>query len=163
MKRITPILISLLITITTAKNIEPRVIRGHDNHYDRGHTTTHRSSHSTNTQDDILLSTIEASSEISIQITSAISLEASTDATSQDPQNHRRQREYSQIKFLNNNRVQITQNISQGKGEYLSTLLNMMNIKPNKPTLLKIQSNFDVLLGLKDEEFLDKLAKISES
>ncbi|MCK4441313.1 MAG: DUF3015 family protein [Sulfurovaceae bacterium] len=155
------IILSVLITITTAKNINPKVIRAHDGYRSSGHTTYRGGRRH---QDDILLSTIDATSEISVQVTSAVSLEASTDATSQRPQNRtRRRRNYSQIKFLKNNRVQITQDISKGKGEYLITLLNMMNIKQDTHTLAKIQSNFDTLLSLKDEKFLSKLTEISNS
>jgi len=162
MKIITTILITLLLTIetTTAKDIEPKVIRA----YDAPRVTHRRVSRARNTQEDIILSTIDASSEISVQITSAMSLEASTEATSNEPQTRRaRKRHYSELKFLKNNRTQITQNISQGKGEYLSTLLNIMNIKQTPSTLIKIQSNFDILSSLNNELFLSKLKKIGES
>jgi len=156
------IILSILITSTGAKSINSKVIRAHDGYRSSGHTTTHRGGG--RNQDDILLSTIEATSEITIQITSAVSLEASTQATSQPPQQGRgRRRNYSQIKFLQKNRVQITQDISQGRGEYLITLLNMMNIKQDTPTLTKIQSNFETLSALDDEKFLSKLTEISNS
>ena len=64
---------------------------------------------------------------------------------------------------MEKNRVQITQDISQGKGEYLITLLNIMNIKQDTPTLTKIQSNFKTLSVLNNEKFLSKLAEISNS
>jgi len=155
------IILSILITSTGAKSINSKVIRAHDGYRSSGHTT-HRGGG--RHQDDILLSTIEASSEMSIQITSAVSLEASTQATSQPPQQGKiRRRNYSQIKFLQKNRVQITQDISQGRGEYLITLLNMMNIKQDTSTLTKIQSNFETLSALDDEKFLSKLMEIGNS
>ncbi|HHD81426.1 MAG TPA: DUF3015 domain-containing protein [Campylobacterales bacterium] len=154
------IILSVLIMTTTAKNINSKVIRAHDGYRSSGHTT-HRGGG--RHQDDILLSTIDATSQISVQVTSVLSLEASTQATSQEPQNRRRHRNYSQIKFLKNNRVQITQDISKGNGEYLITLLNMMNIKQDTHTLSKIQSNFETLFALEDEKFLSKLTEISNS
>jgi hypothetical protein len=154
------ILLSIFITTTTAKSINPKIIRANDGYRSSGHIN-HRGGG--RHQDDILLSTIDATSEISVQVTSALSLEASTEATTQPPQNRRRRRNYSQIKFLEKNRVQITQDISQGKGEYLITLLNIMNIKQDTPTLTKIQSNFKTLSVLNNEKFLSKLAEISNS
>jgi len=155
------IILSILITSTSAKNINSKVIRAHDGYRSSGNTSYRGGGRH---QDDILLSTIDATSEISVQVTSAVSLEASTQATSQSPQRGRvRRRNYSQIKFLQDNRVQITQNISQGRGEHLITLLNMMNIKQDTNTLTKIQSNFENLLTLKDEQFLSKLISISNS
>jgi len=155
------IILSILITSTGAKSINSKVIRAHDGYRSSGHTTYRGGGRH---QDDILLSTIDATSEISVQVTSAISLEASTQATSQPPQQGRiRRRNYSQIKFLQKNRVQITQDISQGRGEYLITLLNMMNIKQDTPTLTKIQSNFETLSALDDEKFLSKLTEIGNS
>jgi len=147
------IIISILITSISAKSINAKVIKAHDGYY-----------RSSRHKDDILLSTIDASSQISVQISSAVSLEASTQATSQQPQHGRvRRRNYSQIKFLQKNRVQITQDISQGRGEHLITLLNMMNIKQDTPTLTKIQSNFETLSALDGEKFLSKLTEISKS
>jgi len=155
------IILSILITSTCAKSINSKVIRAHDGYRSGGHTSYRGGGRH---QDDILLSTIDATSEISVQVTSAVSLEASTQATSQSPQRGRiRRRNYSQIKFLQDNRVQITQNISQGRGEHLITLLNIMNIKQDTNTLIKIQSNFENLLILKDENFLSKLTEIANS
>jgi len=156
-------LLLFMITATVTKAIEPKVIRAHDSTYRSDRATTHRGSSRRDTQDDILLSTIEASSEISVQITSAISLEASTQATSQEPQQQRRGRRYSQLKFLKNNRVHIKQDIAQGRGEYLSTLLDMMSIESTKSTLFKIQSNFEKLSSLEDREFLSTLVDIINS
>ena len=76
------IILSILITSTCAKSINSKVIRANDGYRSSGHTTYRGGGRH---QDDILLSTIDATSEISIQVTSAVSLEASTQATSQSP------------------------------------------------------------------------------
>ena len=153
------IILSILITSIGAKNINSKVIKAHDGYRSSSHHHHHH-----DIIDISLDATSEATSEISthaIQLSSAISLEASTQATSQPPQQGRiRRRNYSQIKFLQKNRVQITQDISQGRGEHLITLLNMMNIKQDTQTLTKIQSNFEILSALDDEKFLSKLTEI---
>jgi hypothetical protein len=141
------------MTVVTAQTIKPKKIKAIDSiRYGRGH---HRSSN------DPFISTVEASSEVSIQITSALSIKASSDATSQGSQ--QRSREYSELEFLNNNRFKITEDISNGGGEHLLTLMEMMNLKKDRTTLAKVQSNFENLFGLEDEAFLSELREVSNS
>ena len=147
-------LMTFLATIIIAQTITPRVIRGHDGYRSRGHSGG-------SMQESMGLSTIDASSEISIQVTSISLTEASSHATSNRPQ--QRRRNYSELKFLKDNRVKITKDISQGSGEHLFTLLDMMKLKRDSNNLSKIQSNFEKLLVLDNKEFLFKLKKISNS
>jgi hypothetical protein len=144
-------LLPFLITIITADTIRPRVIRGHDSVY--------RGEYGHSSRGSVGLSSIEASSEMSVQITSISITEASSDATSHRP--HRRRRDYSELRFLEDNRLKITEDISQGGGEHLVTLLSMMRLKKDRKTLSKIQSNFDTLLGLEGKDFLSKLEEIA--
>jgi hypothetical protein len=146
------LILPFLIVILNAQTIKPRAIKARDSisHSRGGHH---------NSKDTVLLSTIEASSEISVQITSAVSLEASTEATSGTP--HQRSRNYSELEFLNNNRFKITEDISTGGGEHLLALMSIMHLKKDSATLSKIQSNFENLLALDDEAFLSELREIS--
>jgi len=140
------LLLFLLIgtSILSAKTIEPKVMRAQDNnhreHYDN-------SSQSHDREDDILSSSAEASSEITLMV----SMEASSEVTSETHHGNAR------LSYLDDNRVQITQNIAQGHGEYLSTLLQMMNLSTDDKSLEKIQKNFDNLVYLPHPDFLDKL------
>ena len=147
------LLLPLLLTLITAQTIKPKVIKARDS------VSHSRGSHHSNRQGNILFSTIEASSEVTMQITSAVSLEVSTEATSGQP--HQRSRNYSELEFLNNNRLKITEDISNGNGEHLLTLMSMMHLKKDSTTLSKIQSNFENLLALEDETFLLELREIS--
>ena len=104
-------------------------------------------------------STAEASSEISIEATSKdmsdMSIEASLDGTSEvtSGENYGTAR----MSYLDDNRIQITQDIAQGQGEYLTTLLTMLEIPNNEKNLEKIQKSFDELIYLSHNDFLNKL------
>ncbi len=145
-------ILPFLLIIINAQTIKSTTIKARDRvtHSSRGHH---------NRNDTMFLSTIEASSEATIQITSVVSLEVSTEATSGTP--HQRSRNYSELEFLKKNRFKITEDISNGEGEYLLTLMKMMNLKKDSITLSKIQSNFKNLLALENEAFLSELRMIS--
>ncbi|NOZ90461.1 MAG: DUF3015 domain-containing protein [Epsilonproteobacteria bacterium] len=161
MKPIILILTTFSITTTlSVAEMQPKVIKAYDRVSPRKARVVRGAGPR---QDDLLLSTIDATAQISIQVSSVLAFEASTQATSEEPQRQRRGRRYSQLKFLKDNKIQIKQNIAQGSGEYLSALLNMMSIKQTPSTLAKIQSDFDVLASLDDEAFLSKLGEIINS
>lgn len=150
-----PLLIFIfLLSTLDARTIKPKTVKAKDR------TSRHRGHR--NTQETILLSTFQATSEISIQITSVVTLEISTEATSGQPRGNARVRYRSEVEFLNNNRFKITEDISNGDGEHLITLMGMMHLQKNHATLAKVQSNFENLLSLEDEAFLLKLREISE-
>jgi hypothetical protein len=152
MRKSTIILILLTTTALISKSINSKVIRANDGYKGSIRTSSHRS-----TKDDVILSTVEVSSQISVQLTSIASL----DATSQDKYNNQTRRgRYAQLKFLKDNRDNITVDISKGDGEYLSTLLDLMSIEPNSDNLIKIQSNFENLTKLENREFLAKIEEI---
>jgi hypothetical protein len=137
--------------ILFAKSVEPKVMRAQNNnhHEPRPHHSedySHSSNHN-NRDEEILSSSVEISSELSLVV--------STEMTSEEHDNSAR------MSFLDNNRIQITQNIAQGHGEYLTTLLKMMNLPNDKKSLEKIQENFDKLIYLSHNDFLNKLQTIS--
>jgi hypothetical protein len=142
----------ILVTITVAETYKPRIIRSHGGGY-RGAGR--------GIKESMGLSTIDASIQISIQLTSIAFTEASSNITSN--QQRRREENSSELSFLKDNREKITRDISQGGGEHLVTLLNIMRLKRDKKSLAKIQSNFDKFLVLEDREFLSKLKSISNS
>jgi len=105
------------------------------------------SSHRHSVEDEILSTTTEASAEVSLQI----STEASSEITSGEHHG------IARISYLDNNRMDITQDIAQGDGEHLRTLLSMMKIPADAKNLEKIQSHFDELIYLSHNDFLNKL------
>ena len=131
-------------TLLLAKAPEPKVFRSYDNEHQEHYSN---SSHMHDDEDQIISSTAEASSEISV----GISLQATSEATSGEHQGSAR------MSYLDDNRVQITQDIAQGKGEYLTTLLTMLEIPSNEKNLEKIQKSFDELIYLSHNDFLNKL------
>ncbi len=145
-------LIVFLATIITAQTIKPRVIHARGGGGYRGGGSM---------QESMGLSTIDATSQLSIQVTSIAFTEASSNATCNQPQRERGR--YSELKFLKDNRDKITKDISQGGGEHLTTLLNIMKLKKDSASITKIQSNFNELSILNDREFLSKLKRISNS
>jgi hypothetical protein len=153
----TLLILSLIITVITAQTIKPKRVQARDSigHRGGGH-------HNSN---DPFISTVEVSSEasfeISVQITSVVTTQASSEATS--GQQKQRSREYSELEFLNNNRPKITEDISNGGGEHLITLMGMMHLNKDRVTLAKVQSNFETLLELEDEAFLLELREVSNS
>ena len=139
--------IILLLTLSSllllGKSLEPKVMRAQNDH----HQHYENSSHMHDTQDEIISSTAEASSEVSV----VVSLQVTSKITSGENDGPAR------MSYLDNNRIQITQDIAQGQGEYLRTLLHMMNIQTNEKNLGKIQKSFDELIYLSHNDFLKKL------
>ena len=133
-----------------AGTIKPRIIHAHDNVYRR---------------DSLGMSSIDASLQASVEITSIATLEGTSQATSgrggQLPRD--RARYYKPISFLENNRDIIMEDISKGEGEHLTTLLKLMKLKRDSKSLSKIQMNFNTLLTLNSIDFLYKLEKLDNS
>jgi hypothetical protein len=141
--------------ILVGETVKPRVIKAHDRVYRREGSYHHGRGKSMG------VSSIEASFEISIELTSIGITEASSNATTNGQRRGVRRRGYAELKFLKDNRTKITQDISQGGGEHLLTLLTMMKLKRDRETLSKIQSNFDSLSSLDNGKLLSKLREIS--
>lgn len=139
------ILFLLLITsIVSAKAAEPKIMRAHSNeHYqDYNHSSNH-----CDKNDEILSSSFETSAQITLHV----STEASSEITSEEHHGSAR------LSYLDNNRIQITQNIAQGQGEYIRTLLTLMELPNNEKSLKKLQKSFDELIYLSHSDFLDKI------
>jgi len=127
------LLFLLLISIfSISKTIKPRIIKAGDRRYRGG--------------DPIGISTIEASSQAT-----SVGLFASTSANMEN-QNYYSKEEL----FLQQNREHIVKDIAKGQGEYLSTLFELLKIKPTKEAVQKLQQNITTLSELEDREFLDK-------
>ena len=62
---------------------------------------------------------------------------------------------------MDNNRIEITEDIAKGEGEHLETLLSMMNLNKDEATLKRIQKNFNTLIYLNHNDFLDKLESLA--
>jgi len=136
MKKVILILLPILLI---SKTITPKLIKVHDRYrYRRGNPN------------GVGISSIEASfqaTSIGFLATSSIEYD--------------RQHRYSQKEiFLEENRAQIEKEISYGKGEYLSTFLELIEIKPSKKAILKLQNNLPTLSKLENREFLEYCTKI---
>jgi hypothetical protein len=145
-------LLALTPLLLLAKTINPKIMhakdRNHHEHY--SHSSNHR-----DTEDEILSSTADATAQITVTISLQISTEALSEATSEGG-HHSTVR----LSYLDNNRIQITEDIAKGEGEYLETLLSMMHLSQDKKSLKKIQNNFDELIYLSHNDFLDKLESL---
>jgi len=139
MKKILPLL-TLSTLLLLGKTVEPKVM-GAQNDESYSHSSDR------DIEEEILSTTSEASAEISMRI----STEASSEITSGE--HHGRAR----MSYLDNNRIQITQDIAKGQGEYLSTLLIMLKLPNDEKSLEKIQKHFDELIYLSHNDFLNKL------
>ena len=141
----------LLLTITLnsiifGKTIEPKIMHAQDYHEPEANKnidTYSESSESHHHSKDILSTTIETSVQISIGVSSQITSEGASNV--------------ARMSFLNKNRIKIIEEIAQGEGEYLTTLLNIMKIKSNSTTIKILQDNFNQLIYLSHENFLKKL------
>jgi len=140
------LLLSCTVISLYGGSIKPKVVHATDypRHY-RGSTGVRKA--------DPLISTSEASAQIS----SLLSLEASSQATT-NPAGRGNPRAYS---FLEENRIEITEEIAKGEGEHLQTLLGLMHLKADETTLLALQSNFEQLIYLNPEQFLTQLSQMS--
>jgi len=129
-------------SILFAKTVEPKVMRAQNYHKNYEHSSHHR-----DTKNDVLSSSVEASSEITVMVT----VQASSEITSEEHHG------VARLSYLDDNRVQITQNIAQGQGEYITTLLEIMKLPTDEESLEKLQKNFDSLIYLSHNDFLDKV------
>lgn len=146
------VILSFTSVLIHAKTVKPKIMHAQDYHREYSH-----SSNSHDRDDDILFSTFQATG----QITATISLEISTEATSEVTSGTGRGT--ASMSYLDNNRVEITQDIAKGDGEHLKTLLSMMKIEANEKNLKRIQSSFDKLVYLTHNEFLKKIEELSTS
>jgi len=141
MKKILPLL-TLSTLLLLGKTVEPKVMRAHNDDDYSNSSPRHSMG------DKIISSTADVSSEA----TTAIISHAITEVSST-----RENDESDRISYLDNNRMDITQDIAQGDGEHLRTLLSMMKIPTDAKNLEKIQSHFDELIYLSHNDFLNKL------
>jgi len=146
-------LLAISPILLVAKTIQPKVMHAQDRDYHThySHSSTHR-----DTKDEILSSSADATAQISVTITLQISTEALSEVTSEGGGHHSNAR----LSYLDNNRIQITEDIAKGEGEYLETLLSMMHLRQDKKSLKKIQKSFDELIYLSHNDFLDKLESL---
>jgi len=145
-------LLALTPLLLVAKTVKPKVMHAQDREYQEhySHSSNHR-----NTEDEILSSSAEATSQITVTISLQISTEALSEITSEGGHHSS-----ARLSYLDNNRIQITEDIAKGEGEYLETLLSMMHLSQDKKSLKKIQNNFDELIYLSHNDFLDKLESL---
>ena len=150
-------LLALSPILLIAKTVKPKVMHAIDRDNNRQHDRYYsRSSNHRDTQDEVLSSSVEATGEISVTITLQISTEALSEVTSEGGHHSN-----ARLSYLDNNRIQITEDIAKGEGEYLETLLSMMNLHQDKESLKRIQDNFDELIYLRHNDFLDKLESLA--
>ena len=140
----TLLIIALFGSILSAKPVDTKVMRAKDSGYSHHYSN---SSHHHDTREDILSSSAEATSQISV----AIFIQATSEVTSQGAHHSAR------LSYLDNNRVQITKDIAQAKGEHLETLLTMMELPNNPKNLKNLQENLEELIYLSHDDFLEKL------
>jgi len=139
------LLLPLFCSLLTAQTVETKNMQAKDyeKHYER-------SSNIDSTEDRVISSSAEASAQITIMVT----IQASTEITSGQHGGN------ATMSFLDNNRMQITEEMAKGEGEHLETLLSMMKLKKNKHSLENIQTHFDELIDLSHNDFLDKLSTL---
>lgn len=174
------LLISLLSTLLLAERVQPIHMQAHDapsyhnynssyhNHYynsgySHGYYNNYNNyddrydnddddyqeqyDHSSNresTEDRVISSTAEASAEITIVST----IEGISEITSQTHNDH------ATMSFLDNNRLQITEDIAHGEGEHLETLLSLMEMEHDEGFLSKLQKKLPTLIDLQHKDFL---------
>ncbi len=156
------IILAILSNMILAGKIKPRVIHVHDNVYrgssGGGYSRGYR-------RDSFGMSSIDASSQVTIEVTSIATLEGSSQATSGRGGGVPRGKPkyYKPITFLKNNRDIIMEDISKGDGEHIITLLKLMKLKRDNNSLSKIQKNFNTLLTLDTINFIYQLEKLNNS
>jgi len=141
------LLFTLLLSSLFADAPQKKVFHAQDDNYQNHY---HHSSHVQDTEEQVISSTAQVSAEI----TMAITVQATTEITSENS------RSQATMSFLDNNRVQITEEIAKGEGEYLNTLLSMMSIKNNNKNLTVLQNNLNELIYLSHNDFLKKIEKL---
>ena len=141
------LLIPFLCSLLSAETVKSKEMRAHDTNYSKNYDN---SSNLETTEDRVISSTADASAQITIMIT----LQAISEVTSGRSNN------MATMSFLDNNRIQITEEIAEGEGEHLETLLTMMKLDKNEENLKKIQNNFENLIYLSHNDFLNKLTTL---
>jgi len=141
------LLIPFLCSLLSAETVKSKEMRAHDTNYSKNYDN---SSNIETTEDRVISSTADASAQITIMIT----LQAISEVTSGRSNN------MATMSFLDNNRIQITEEIAEGEGEHLETLLTMMKLDKNEENLKKIQNNFENLIYLSHNDFLNKLTTL---
>jgi len=141
------LLIPFLCSLLSAETVKSKEMRAHDTNYSKNYEN---SSNIETTEDRVISSTADASAQITIMIT----LQAVSEVTSGRSNN------MATMSFLDNNRIQITEEIAEGEGEHLETLLTMMKLDKNEENLKKIQNNFENLIYLSHNDFLNKLTTL---
>jgi len=139
------LLLPLFCSLLTAQTVETKNMQAKDyeKHYEK-------SSNVDSTEERVISSSAEASAQITIMVT----IQASSEAISgRDGGN-------ATMSFLDNNRMQITEEMAKGEGEHLETLLSMMKLKKNAKSLENIQLHFNQLIYLSHNDFLDKLSTL---
>ena len=144
MKKI--LLLPLLLSFSFADTVEEKVFHAEDSN----HEQYYNSANLKDTEDQVISSSIRVSAEITV----AVTVQASTEITSGA------ERGRATISFLDNNRIQITEDIAKGEGEHLDTLLGMLAVKKDKKTLKILQENFDALIYLSHNDFLNKIESL---
>jgi len=139
------LLLPLFCSLLTAQTVETKNMKAKDyeKHYEK-------SSNVNSTDDRVISSSAEASAQITIMVT----IQASSEIIS------RRHGGNATMSFLDNNRIQITEEMAKGEGEHLETLISMMQLKKGKQSLANIQTHFDELIYLSHNDFLDKLSSL---
>jgi len=141
------LILPLICSFLTAKTIQPEVMHAQDSNHQRHYE---QSIPNESTEDRVISSTAEASAQITVMVT----LQTTSEVTSG------RHTGTASMSFLNNNRIEITNDIARGEGEYLETLLTMMELKKDKKSLERIQHHFNELIYLGENDFLDKLENL---
>ncbi len=151
------ILLSIFLFSLGAETIKPKKVKARDG--DRGHRSSRH-----NSEKDVLFSTIEPSFHASSQISFDISLEISTQATSEisTEQETRVKRRSHALNFINSNREKINIDMARGRGEHLSTLLKILELKDSKKSLMAIQWSSKKLNTLDNQGLLDGLVELQK-
>ena len=143
------LLIPFICSLLSAETVKSKEMHAQDDNYEKNYE---HSSNKESTEDRVISSTAEATAQITVTIT----LQAISEITS-----GRASHNMATMSFLDNNRIQITEDIAKGEGEHLQTLLSMMKIKKDTENLKNIQSSLEELVYLSHKDFLDKLITLS--
>ena len=144
-----PFLLLIVPLLLSANRVKPKVMhaqdrRGYQNNY--SNSSNHR-----DRGEEIFCSTTEASGEIVFMI----ALQATSQITSEEQYTNAR------LSYLDNNRVEITEDIAKGEGEHLETLLSMIKPDYNKEkSLIILQENFSELSYLNHHDFIKKIEEL---
>ena len=137
----------ILSSLLFSKRVEPKVVYAEDKSQEEEQKEEYEEySHSTEEKSDTngaLLSTVQVSSQISLEISTQMTVHNNSTV--------------AQVNFLDKNRLQIMEEIAQGEGEHITTLLEMMELNYNPKSLKTLQSSFNQLIYLSHEDFLEHL------